>query len=184
MQQRCIDSCAHVELSNVDLDIATEAENNIRKQKGDMNPTTLPLSKRRDFIGALAQNGLTTYLQNHYVDGGVEFSPYFSLDRHHDEWDFRYRGSTFDVKGSQMRPPFLRVTPGTFFLIDGHQRRKVVGYYVFVKVDVENMKLHIAGYIDYDKFWSMAEKATGQWVRGDAYLVRAKDLTPIERILA
>ncbi len=179
---RCFRQCMHVEISDALMDICLEQEQKIIAQKGFRNPSTLPLNKRRDLIGSLGQNGIMDIFNDAGMGGGVEFSPYFNPAVYGDQFDFRYRGTTYDVKSSPIRK-YKWVGPRTSFLVSDRQRNKPVDAYVFCQVDVENRVIHYAGVIEYNFFWDAALPAEGEWVRSAAHIIEAKQLSPLEDII-
>ena len=160
------------------MEEAEKIEALIMEQKGWNNFTTRPLNKRRDLIGCLAQYGMMDLFELTGLGGGLNMSAYFDPDKHSDSYDFEYRGTTYDVKGSPMRK-FKYVTGKTTVLVSDHQQDKRVGAYVFCQVDIENNLLHYPGYIDYDKFWSESVQATGDWLKSPCHLISVDKLTPM-----
>lgn len=179
---RCIRGCAHVELSDYAIESAEEDERKLIEQKGFNNHTTLALNSRRDLIGSLGQNSILDLFQSYGMAGGLEMSPYFNPLSNQDEFDFKYRGSTFDVKSSPMRK-FKYVTTRSTFLISDHQEKKHVDFYCFAQVDLDNMIIHYPGVIRYEDFWTLSEPAVGEWVKSPAHIISAQKLTSIEEII-
>lgn len=179
---RCFGQCVHVEISDALMEVCLEQEKQILAQKGLRNPSTVPLNKRRDLIGSLGQNGIMDLFQSYGMDGGLEFSPYFDPMRHGDEWDFRYRGTSYDIKSSPIRK-YKWVSARTSFLVSDRQRNKPVDGYVFCQVDLENRIIHYAGVVEYNYFWQASVPAVGEWVRSPAHIIEAKELSPIGDIV-
>lgn len=170
----CISTCRHRDIDDDLVRQAIEDEQNIQRQKGENNPTTNAISKKRDYIGSLAQNSVFAYLD----DLGIAFerSEYFNPERNEDNYDFVHRGSV-DVKGKGLVVPYIEIYPRTRFIVYDHQRDKEVDWYCFVGVDTENMVVHIAGIIDYNRFWDIAEAMPeNPRFKTRGYFVQAKDL--------
>lgn len=179
----CQNGCVHVEISDYMLEFAQEEEEKIRQQKGKDNWSTRPLSSRRDILGSLSQNGILDVFQVFGMDGGLQLTPYFSPEMHSDNWDFSYRGETYDIKSSPMRK-FKYITHKTTFLVSDHQQMKYVGHYCFAQVDFDNRVIHYPGVISYERFWQESVPAVGDWVKSPAHIITAGKLTPFERIMA
>lgn len=178
----CVRHCEHVEISDALMEIAQEQEIEMQRQKGAGNPSTLPLNRRRDLIGSIAQNGVMDVFHHYGMEGGVAFTPYFDPLQHFDEYDFAYRGSTYDVKSSPMRK-FKAVTSRSTFLVSDRQRHKKVDCYCFAQVDLDNAIIHYPGVISYEKFWELSTQAEGEWVKSPAHIIQATHLSPLGEIM-
>jgi hypothetical protein len=148
----CISSCLHLDISEDLKDQAMIDTKKIKDQKGFNNPTTIELNKDNDYIGSLAQNGFFQYINaiGYKLD---ETTPFFDNKLHKDDYDFKHRGATYDIKGSPMQSGWQEVKPSSQFLIKNDSEGKKVWYYYFVKVDLENDILHFAGIIPYEQVW-------------------------------
>ena len=179
---QCFDQCRHVELSSALKEIAVEQEQALARQKGMGNPSTKPLNARRDYLGSLAQNCILDYFQSRGMDGGLEMTPYFDPMRSKDEFDFRYRGSTYDVKSKPVGK-FKSVNGRTTYLVSNHQKNKRVDNYCFISIDTEEDLAHIAGVISFDEFWDKSTEPHGDWVKSPCHMIEAKYLRGIEEIV-
>ena len=178
----CYKQCKHVEITDILKEIATEQEQKLAQQKGIGNSTTRPYSGNRDYVGSIGQNCISDFFETTGMSGGLILSPYYSPNMHADNFDFEYRGITYDVKSTMMKK-YKFVTGYSTYIINDHQQNKRVGRYCFVSVDLDNDMCHIAGVIDYDKFWSLSNPAVGDWVKGSAHIIEAKYLMPISDIV-
>lgn len=173
----CIDNCLEYPISRSLKDQAEEDSKNITQQKGFVNASTVNLSERRDYVGSIAQNGLIEKIYSMGIKV-EEVTPYFNSSIHQDEYDFKQRGARVDVKGSEMTSDFPQVYPNTRFLIKDKSKDKRVDYYAFVKVNLEDDLIHIAGIISYEDFWTLGQPFIGKF-KNPSHFVLAKDLKPL-----
>lgn len=168
----CLKSCIHIDITPDMLVQAHKDEANIKNQKGLANPSTKFLSNDRDFIGSLGQNAVFGWFEEAGIY--IEKTPYFNQNINNDKFDFFHRGAN-DVKSSPMQNGWSDIYPMSAFLISEHQKQKVLDWYTFVKVDLENMVVHIAGVISYEDFW---KNSTEEKYKVNCNKILAKQLQP------
>jgi len=181
---KCSSDCVHVDIEDWLYKMALDDDSGLKNQKGANNPTTVRISENRDIIGSLGQNGVFCYVEDYLGMGFDAKTPYFSPSLHNDVYDFKFRGATYDIKSSDIGKfpdgtPCTIIYPNTHHGMKSASEDKPMDYYVFVKVDLKNMRVHIAGVIGYDLFWSFRQK---KLVRGIPYqYVTTKQLEPFRK---
>lgn len=134
------------------IDLATLHEQKISAQK-QHSQTTLPLNKRRDFLGSLGQQAVIEYL---FSKGfSPEYTDYFDAKINRDECDLVWRGK-LDVKTSSFDTE--EIMSWSRLLISDHQKDKRVDNYIFVKV--KDDEAYILGQLPYDDFWDISKPIT------------------------
>lgn len=184
----CISQCVHVDITDDLIQLALKEEQQLHIQKGDDNPTTLPLNKRSDFVGSLAQNGVKRFC----YEAGValeDFTSFYDSTIHADNYDFRHRGVTVDIQGSPIGAfpdgkPIVQVFTKSRFLTKNDKEGKFVDKYLFCKVDFPSKKLHIVGLIDYTTLWENGQtmEKTGNYSAACHYCL-ASQLTDFRKFL-
>lgn len=168
----CFDQCVHVDITEELIQQALQDERNLARQKGENNPTTNVLSKRRDFVGSLGQNAVFLWFENAGIE--IDKTPYFNPNIHDDKFDFVHRG-TNDVKSKQLGKGWGTIYPRSSFIVSYHQKPKPMDWYTFVGIDLENNIAHIAGVISASEFWDKCEDIQLKIKSGK---ILAKDLMP------
>jgi hypothetical protein len=160
---KCYGDCVHVEIEDWLYNLALEEDGALKSQKGVNNPTTMRISEKRDIIGSIAQNGVFHYVENCLGMGFEAKTKYYDPSLHKDSYDFILRGNTYDIKGSDIGTfpdgtPCQIIYPNTHHGMKIESKEKPMDFYVFCKVDLKHMRLHIAGVISFDMFWNLEQK--------------------------
>lgn len=116
----------------------------------------------RDFIGALAQNGVNEWLENREM---AETFPFFIPGIYRDECDYILDGRN-DIKGSGFKAGYQKkIYPETHFLVRNNYANQAekhgIRRYTFVRVDPDGMQLHIAGVIGRGRFDEISRPEPG-----------------------
>ncbi len=177
-----MDHCIHYDISGDLIKQALQDEKDLQRQKGAINPTTLPLNQRRDFIGSIAHNGVFEKIEEWGIY--IEKTPYYKASIHKDEFDFYYNRSKIDIQGTLIKPNkqgYKVVTKWTSFLIKNEKEEKEMDQYCFTAIDLEEKVLHIVGIIDYEDVWTSENIA--KYVPHPAHQVLAKDLKDLKKFI-
>jgi hypothetical protein len=140
--------------------------------------STRNLNEDRDFIGAVGQ----LFVIDEMRSWGFEpkHSDYFDPKRSGDECDLEWRYEKIDVKTSPLTNNYNKIFPNSRFLVKDESMYKKVDRYVFVKVNMETEEVVIAGCIDYNRFWRIAEPMTGKL---DCHYVLARQLADFKKFV-
>lgn len=158
----CIPQCVHVEITDEMMEQAEKEAKLIAEQKGANNPTTLVLNSKMDLIGALAQNGVKRQCDLWGI-ALEDFTSFFDVRIHADNYDFKHRGLLIDIQGTPMGKfpdgtPVVKVYPNSRFLTKNDKQKKKVDKYLFCSVDIEKRLVHIVGLIGYDELWNSGQE--------------------------
>lgn len=171
----CFNQCVHIDITDDLLEQAKIDEQNMKRQKGENNPTEILMTKDDHYIGSVAQNIVFRWFDESGIY--VEKTKYFDETIHQDRCDFEHRGLN-DVKGSPTKGKWNEVYPNTSFLLSNHQLEKVVDWYTFVRVDFEKEVAHIAGVISYQDFMDKSKPLDHENLKHPCRQILAKQLKP------
>ena len=156
----CIDICEHYDITDDLISKALDDEKKIKAQKGEGNPTTVPMAARRDYWGSLAQNGIFDIIRGWEHENNMSFgctmSAYFNEDAHQDKWDLFHRDNACDIMGFYMGDVKI-VNKTRWMRCFDHKKNRDMDKYIFVGVDTDNNRLHVAGIIPAQDYWTLAE---------------------------
>jgi hypothetical protein len=150
-------------------------EQKIVEQKKN-SKKTLALNKRMHFYGALGEIIVKTFFDMHEIPG--DFAEYFDKHVSGDEYDFKHREQTVDVKTSLGNSNLN----GRCF-VNHRQKDKKVDYYCFVKIDKERQEANIMGVISYEQFYRYAKYFDTPKMKSPAYGVLTDYLEPFRKFV-
>lgn len=152
---KCIATCKHIYITKELLEQAKRDNEDMLKQKGKNNPTTLILNEENDIIGSLGQNAMFVYMDLRKIE--YKKTRFFDKNIHQDSCDFECGKASFDVKCSPTSKDFPSVFGNSRLLVKNASKGKYVDYYVFAKI-TEKKVVHLVGYIGYRDFWEKKGK--------------------------
>ena len=147
-----------------------------KKLKGLNFASTKNLSPLRDTLGFLGQEAVTRALKE--AGEEVDAPPYLT-DFKGDEYDFKWRGETWDVKTSPLgeAPPYCK---NCRLLVKNDSKDKKIDNYVFAKIDLEAKRVYIVGFIGYNYFWEHSLPFKSKRVKLPCRCIFKKDLKDFE----
>lgn len=154
---KCIDGCIHYEYDQSLVEQAKEKERILITTLGQNNRKNRQIRDASNVLGYIGQYASISQVQD--VWGIDVVSPdYINPDFKGDEYDWMYDNQRIDTKASPLGKfpdgqVIKNVFPKSRFLIAIEHREKPMDYYCFVKVDLEDKLVHIAGVIRFDDFW-------------------------------
>lgn len=147
--------------------------------------STKELNRYRDLYGYIGQFGVIEWIAD------LVFTPdheeYFTEDKKGDECDFVWRYEKCDVKASPTSKGYPKVYPKSRLLVKDDTKK--VDRLVFVKVNVSDRMMYIAGTISWQKFWGVPEEYLegrakpfeSKKVKHPCHYILAKDLSDFKK---
>lgn len=133
-------------------DLLSRAKEAFKKQP--KYRSTRELNKYRDLYGYIGQFGIIDWFQD--LGFNSEHEDYFTDDKKGDEYDFIWRYERCDVKASPTSKDYPKVYPKSRLLVKDDTKQ--VDRLVFVKVNIPDRKMFIAGTISWQNFWGVPEE--------------------------
>ena len=137
----------------------------VKKEIGRGWESTRNLNEDRDVIGMIGQYAV---VQQATEWGEVDAPEYYDSNLEGDEYDFKFKGKTWDVKS--FTGDYERL------LIKNDSKGKKVDRYVFAKVDLTGKTVHILGWMSFDQFWEQARPFKSKNVKYPCHYIFSQEL--------